>query len=262
MTRLRVLDLGRMRMDSRVMIGSGPSPFPPFVEVPISAYCIEHADGRALFDTGCHPQAMGPHGRWSAASQRDYPVTSGEECTLPHRLEEMGLGPNDFRVVVLSHLHSDHSGCLEFFRKAQIVVHADELAAVKRAYRRREDYDYAWRDTDAWLHSDLQWRPVRNDDGDLNLAAGVQILNLGRGHAYGMLALTVDLRETGRVVLASDAVYCAENLEKDNRPGWMIDRDGYQRALEKLKAENGQIWFGHDPRQFATLRKSTQGWYE
>ena len=248
-------------MASRVLIGAGPSPFPEQVEVPISAYCIDHPDGRVLFDTGCHPQAMGPEGRWSPDFQRDYPHIGGAECTLPHRLEQMGLGPNDFRHVVLSHLHSDHAGCVELFRKSRLIVHADERAAVQAAYRRRENDAYAWRDTEAWMKADLDWREVRSAEGDLDLAPGLRILNLGRGHAHGMLALSVALRDTGRVVLASDALYCAENLD-DVLPGWLVDRAGYRRGIARLRAEAGAIWFGHDPRQFATLRKSTEGWYE
>jgi glyoxylase-like metal-dependent hydrolase (beta-lactamase superfamily II) len=261
--KLHVLDLGRIRMDARVLIGDGPSPFPEQVEVPISAYCIEHPDGRVLFDTGCHPQAMGPDGRWSAAFQRDYPHLGGEECTMPHRLEQLGLGPDDFRHVVLSHLHSDHAGCTEFFKSSRILVHADEFAAVKEAYRRREDDAYAWHDTDAWLKADLNWALIRNADGDLDLATGLRILNLGSGHAQGMLALAEDLSEAGRVILASDALYCAENLQ-GALPGWLVDRDGSQRTVDRLRrlGRDAQIWFGHDPRQFANLRKSTEGWYE
>ena len=128
--KLYVLDLGRLRMHSKVLIGQGPSPFPEIVEAPVSAYCIDHPDGRVLFDAGCHPDAMGPNGRWPAEFQSDFAYLGGEECALPHRLEQLGLGANDFRYVVLSHMHADHAGCVEFFRKSQLIVHADELAAV------------------------------------------------------------------------------------------------------------------------------------
>jgi len=263
--RLHVLDLGRLRFDSRLLIGSGSAPFPESVEVPVSAYCIDHPDGRVLFDTGCHPQAMGPNGRWPAAFQRAYPHFGGEECSLPNRLAEMGLGPNDFRFVVLSHMHNDHAGCVELFRKSRIIVHADELAAAQDAYRRNEDDAYCWRDTDAWIGADLHWSPVRPDGADRDLHPEVRILNLGRGHAFGMLGLAVALPETGAVVLASDALYCAENLAgAEALPGWLLDRAGYLRTVARLRdlAADAQIWFGHDPRQFATLRKSSEGWYE
>jgi len=32
--------------------------------------------------------------------------------------------------------------------------------------------------------------------------------------------------------------------------------------IRGLRARGAQIWYGHDPRQFATLRKSTEGAYE
>jgi N-acyl homoserine lactone hydrolase len=113
------------------------------------------------------------------------------------------------------------------------------------------------------LKRDLDWRLVEEHDGDQTLARGVTVLNLGSGHAFGMLALSVDLAETGRVILASDALYCAENLQ-GQLPSAVIDPHNYRRTVQRLRglAANAQIWFGHDPRQFATLRKSTEGWYE
>lgn len=263
--RLHVLDLGRLRMDARILIGAGPLPFPELVEAPISAFCIDHPDGRVLFDTGCHPQSMGPRGRWPQDYQRDYAHLGGEECCLPHRLEQLGLGPDDFRYVVLSHMHSDHAGCTEFFRRSRIIVHADEFAATLAAYKDRDESVYGWQDTNACLAADLDWRPVASGEGDLSLHDEVRILNLGSGHAAGMLGLSVDLPEAGRIVLASDAIYCAENLLERRPPRWLADEAGYERTLARmdaLAAAGAQIWYGHDPRQFATLRKSTVGGYE
>lgn len=263
--RLHVLDLGRLRMDARILIGSGTLPFPEMVEAPISAYCIDHPDGRVLFDTGCHPQSMGPQGRWPQDYQRDYAHLGGEGCCLPHRMEQLGLGPNDFRYVVLSHMHSDHAGCVEFFAKSRIIVHRNEFDATLEAYKQRDESVYGWQDTDACLAAELDWRQVADGEGDLSLHDEVRILNFGRGHAAGMLALSVDLSGEGRVILASDAVYCAENLLERRPPRWLADVAGYDRALDRLQSLAGigaQIWYGHDPRQFAALRKSTEGWYE
>jgi glyoxylase-like metal-dependent hydrolase (beta-lactamase superfamily II) len=264
--KLHVLDLGRLRMRSSVLVGSGPSTFPELVEVPISAYCIDHPDGRVLFDTGCHPQAMGPRGRWPAAFQRDYAHLGGEECTLPNRLEEMGIGPDDIRYVVLSHLHSDHAGCVEFFRKSQLIVHADELAGAIASYKANEDRGYSWKDIDAWMRAPLTWRRLTQEDGDVAIHDEVRILNFGRGHAHGMLGLSVRLPASGEIVLASDAVYCAENFgEMPVMPGWVEDAAGYRRAIGRLAAlsrDGAAIWFGHDPRQFATLRTAKDDWYE
>ena len=36
-------------------------------------------------------------------------------------------------------------------------------------------------------------------------------------------------------------------------------------TLDRIRAwprAGAQVWYGHDPRQFATLRTSAEGWYE
>jgi glyoxylase-like metal-dependent hydrolase (beta-lactamase superfamily II) len=48
-------------------------------------------------------------------------------------------------------------------------------------------------------------------------------------------------------------------------PGWVEDAAGYRRAIGRLAAlsrDGAAIWFGHDPRQFATLRTAKDDWYE
>lgn len=263
--KLHVLDLGRLRVPGSLLTGSAPSPFGERVEIPVSAYSIEHPDGRVLFDAGCHPQAMGPNGRWPLEAQRDYGHLGGEECTLPHRLEQLGLGPDDFRYVVLSHLHSDHAGCVEFFRKSQLIVHAAELQAAVEAHKAHDDRAYAWKDTDAWIGAPLDWRRIDAGEGDLDLHDEVRLHNFGSGHAFGMLGLSVRLAEIGQVMLVSDAVYCAENLQGVALPGWMHDEPGYRNTLDRIRVmanAGADVWYGHDPRQFASLRKSTDGWYE
>ena len=132
--KLRVLDLGRVLTDrnflvanSTVVTPSEPDASSQVVEIPISAYLIESDEGYVLYDTGCHPDCMGPDGRWTQAHQKVGPFISGEECSLPSRLRELDLTPDDMRWVVLSHLHNDHAGCIEFFSKAELIVHEDEF---------------------------------------------------------------------------------------------------------------------------------------
>jgi hypothetical protein len=95
----------------------------------------------------------------------------------------------------------------------------------------------------------------------------VTILNFGSGHAFGMLGLHVQLPETGGVILASDAIYCSQNYGPPVKPpGILYDSLGYVRTVERIRrlaeATKSQVWFGHDAEQFATLIKSTEGYYE
>ena len=272
--RLFVLDLGRMRMARRSFFGDLADDDPSASETvtfPISAYLIEGPDGHVLYDTRCHPDAMKPHGRWSDSFKRLFPWSpspAGEACHLPNRLEPLGLGPGDIRQVVLSHMHSDHAGCVEFFRKSRVIVHRAELD-VALAYHQRRDSDssYAWKDTDQWLRGDTNWRLVENHEQELSLTDTVTLLNWGAGHAAGMLGLDVSLDETGRVILASDAVFTTENFGPTARPaGYPVSAANAARTVEAIRARaqrmNARVWFGHDMNQFMSLRKSTEGWYE
>ena len=52
--------IARWQLASR----TNPRPVGEFVEFPVAAYLLDRPEGRILFDAGCHPQAMGPEGRW------------------------------------------------------------------------------------------------------------------------------------------------------------------------------------------------------
>src|SRR5215218_168450 len=60
---------------------------------------------------------------------------------LPMQLEQLNITMGDIDVVVISHLHLDHCGCLDFFRGTKaaqrgIIVHASELPhALKVTHR-------------------------------------------------------------------------------------------------------------------------------
>ena len=68
---LFILDLGRMEMARSLLVQqrrrapeSGGAPAAGRVSIPIAAYCLDHPEGRLLFDAGCHPEAMDRGGRW------------------------------------------------------------------------------------------------------------------------------------------------------------------------------------------------------
>jgi glyoxylase-like metal-dependent hydrolase (beta-lactamase superfamily II) len=211
---------------------------------------------------------MGPGGRWPQEFQRNFPWRGSEECHLPSRLEQLGLGPDDLRYVVLSHLHNDHAGCIEYFRKSRMLVHEDEFAAAVRAYALHDRTGpYIWQDTDHWIRQEHDWRLVTRDEGDLDLNDNVRILNWGSGHAHGMLGLHVSLPASGKIILTSDAVYCAANYGPPARlSGVFCDSIGYLRTIDRIRAlaeqTSSQVWFGHDLEQFRMLTPSTTGWYE
>ncbi len=273
--RMHVLDLGKLRLDKNFMVANStvatarnPNPPGQVIDIPVSAYYIEHPDGNVLFDTGCHPDWGGPGGRWPQATQEIFPVIGGEECMLPARLEALGVGPDQIRHVVLSHLHCDHAGCVEYFRRSNLVVHEDEFAGAYTHFALRDHgTPYIVNDLERWSRLDLHWRRVGRKEPDQDLVEGVRLLNFGSGHAYGMLGLQVSLRSQAGVLLVSDACYTAGNYGPPMKPpGISHDSVGFARTIERIRAlatgKGAEVWFGHDAAQFETLRKSTDGCYE
>jgi glyoxylase-like metal-dependent hydrolase (beta-lactamase superfamily II) len=246
-------------MDSSLLVAGRPEGHA--VSVPVSAYVVEHPDGNILFDTGCHPRAMGPDGLWPSAFQRDFAWTGGAECHLINRLAALGLGPRDFAAVVLSHLHNDHAGCVEFFAGVPLIVHRDELAAALAACDAGDDSAYVSAETARWRGAALAWRPITTD---LRLNDIVTVLSWGGGHAAGMLGLHVSLPAAGELILASDALYCSDNFAPGfHRPGVLVDPAGWDRTARHIAALaerlGAAVWFGHDSAQFAALPRSRDG---
>lgn len=273
-----VLDNGRMKMDKNFMVSmhdpaSSQDPHKPntLVEFPVYTVLIDHPDGKVLFDTACHPDGMGENGRWPSAIQNLLHFTAevdGQDCHLHSRLEEIGMDPREIDYVVVSHLHLDHSGCLELFTNAQIIVHQDEFNAALVHYAHNRDADgFIWADIDAWIRSNLTWRIIKSEEDNLTLLDGIEILNFGSGHSYGMLGLKIEMAGSNNIILASDAVYSAENYGPPARlPATLYDSIGYMKTIERIKklsaASKADVWFGHDGEQFSTLIKSTDGYYE
>jgi N-acyl homoserine lactone hydrolase len=276
--KLHVLDLGKLRLDKNFMVANttvatarNPNPRGAVIDIPVSAYYIEHPDGNILFDTGCHPDWSGPNGRWPAEGLQElFPHIGGEECMLPARLDMMGIGPDNVAYVVMSHLHCDHAGCLEYFRKSKIIVHEDEFAAAFRQYGLQDHASpYALKDLEAMVKAQLHWREIGREEPDQNIVEGVRLLNFGSGHARGMLGLQVTLRSQPGVILVSDACYTAENYGPAAKlPGIAYDTLGIVRTVKRIQALAGDagaaVWFGHDIEQFNSVRKATsgEGFYE
>ena len=84
-----------------------------WVKSPVYYVLIENEEGTILFDTGCHPEAMTK--RWDMGNRKRTPVALEEGHFVVNALAGLGYRPDDITWVVVSHLHEDHAGGLEFF---------------------------------------------------------------------------------------------------------------------------------------------------
>lgn len=272
--KLYVMDCGRIENDLGCLIGLphqatiyDKNPKADWVQVPIWTVLIEQNGKRILMDTACNPES---EKRWHNSLWIRTPYYATEERHFPNVLKRMGLTPKDIDYVVMSHLHVDHGGCLEMFSGsgAEIIVHEDEFMNALKLYALNRDMGpYIRKDIEGWLNADLNWKLIPRDAQDFELEKGVKVLNLGPGHCFGMLGLQVDLEKTGTVILPSDALNVKENMGPPIvTPSSVYDSIGYRktaaRIYELAKQTNGQVWFGHDIKQFETLVTSDNGYYE
>src|ERR1700746_2224954 len=121
------------------------------ITVPVPVFLIEHPKGRALFDTGLHPDCRhDPEGRLGTrlASLFRIGFDGGERGgAVSARLEAIGPDPARIDLVINSHFHFDHVGGNALIPNATMLVQRreweagmDPEAAARRGFNRR-DFD-------------------------------------------------------------------------------------------------------------------------
>lgn len=245
---MNVLNGGRLRMRKSVYVPDAERN--ETVELPVACVLLRHGQGNVLFDTGCHPDtATDAAARWGTMAKAMVPIGAADNHVL-HGLAELGLVPDDIDVVVNSHLHSDHCGCNEFFRRATMVCHRLELEAAQGADALQRGYIPA-----DWQHP----MPTEALDAERDLFGDGRITLLPLpGHTPGSLGALVALDRDGSFLLAADAVALRVNLERELMPRNTFDPEQAMRSLQQIKriqASGATVIFGHDAAQWDELRK-------
>ena len=247
--KLYLIPLGTCDVDKGVVLtpGSGDG---ERVIIPIVAYLIETDDGqRILVDSGMHRKHIAdPDATFGGRPfARFITPIMGPEDELTNRLGELGLTPKDIDILISTHFHFDHAGNHGDFGASRIVA-------------QRTAYEFALANParfphDIWNLPNLDYELI---DGDLEIAPGVTLLE-SSGHVPGHMSVLVRLRETGPVLLAIDAIYTRETLEREIWSGYH-DPETARRSGVRLatiaEREGALLVFGHDPAQWAGLRRS------
>lgn len=236
------------------------------VYIPVPSFLFVHPDGLVLFDTACDPEGMSKN--WPEYNKQVSPLIAEEDEYLPARLSQLGISPEDIKYVVMSHLHTDHAGCLKMFKNAEVFVNELELMETLKQYAIREYKPaYIASDIKGWLEAELNWHLIDPAVKEYELLPGLTIVNFGSGHTFGMLGLLVELPKSGNFLLVSDALYTKENMGPPVKlAGLVHDTPGYVRTAELIQEYAGvhhaAILFGHDTEQFESLVTSAEGFYE
>jgi N-acyl homoserine lactone hydrolase len=213
--------------------------------LPIRAWLVEHPDGLLLVDTGENARAGQPgyFPAWHPYYRRCVKLHVTPDDEIGPQLRALGVSPDDVRWVVLTHLHTDHAGGLEYFPRAEIVVSrrewrfATSAAGLVNGYPRRR-----W---PSWLD------PTLAEPGPF--IDGVTLLDT-RGHTPGHISVLVD----DRYLIAGDASYTEQLMLEGALDGVAPDPKAYRATLTRLQAlvaRQPTVYLPtHDPEAVARLQ--------
>jgi N-acyl homoserine lactone hydrolase len=249
-----------LKLARALLLGSAPN------VVPVPAFLIRHPSaGAILVDTGLHPSIAtdGKQNFGGAGNRVGKPtLENGED--VPAQLRGRGLDPNEIPVVVMTHMHIDHTSAISEFPQSTIVVSETEWKAAATGARpllngyRRPHFDYAfdYRTIDfdrAGIASYASFGRTFDlfGDGSIHLA-------FTPGHSAGHMSVVCRL-ERDDFVIGGDTTYMAAQLDGDlalqPRP---FDAHNLRRSLQELRLfrsqfPNAVITPGHDPDFYAKL---------
>lgn len=220
----------------------------PYMRGPVPSYLIDHPRGRALFDTG-----MGIRFRRDleqALPPDKFGLQWFEGMDIATRLRAIDVDPMTIDWIVNSHLHIDHCGGNIHFPNATLIVQRNELEAADA-------------NEVAGLYAEQDYRtgqPVKLIAGEHDLFGDGSVSIVPTyGHTPGHQSVIVRLK--GReVLLAGDCCYTERNLDTMVLPKATVDLElGMEtyRRLDRLRASGTHILFGHDGRQWTTVREGS-----
>lgn len=215
-----------------------------------NCYLIKHANGWMLWDSGLSDAlldktANGPRGMQMSRSK-----------TLIGQLADLGVSPDQIKVLAFSHAHQDHIGNANLFTHATVYLQSSEYAAMFGPTPEKFGFAPA-------TYQGLKADTMHQIDGDYDVFGdgSVEILSTP-GHTPGHQSLLVHLPRTGAVILSGDAAHFQENFDLRRVPAFNYNVDQSKQSMDKLAAvmqdEHAQLWINHDAEQSARLKHAPE----
>ncbi|MFK7755233.1 MAG: MBL fold metallo-hydrolase [Sedimentitalea sp.] len=237
---LFVLDYGLFR------VHSGPR------DIGLCGYLIRTDAGEnVLIDTGL-PAKYAHTSAQATAQDRLGSFGQVLSCTpenLPEaQLARAGVRLDQITLMIQSHTHIDHIGGIDLCPSAPMVIASAERALPRPLY---------WGDVQP-----INWpqRDYIQIDQDSQIGPGFEVL-LCPGHAPGQLAFLIDLPNTGAGLLTSDAISRPGEVDEAFAGSWDEAQACHHgaRLLDRARARDATVIFGHCPAQWQTIAKAPDG---
>lgn len=198
------------------------------------AWYIKGSNPKILVDTGA---------RASTFREKGAPET--DLISVENGLARLGLKPVDIDIVILTHLHCDHTELGYLYKKAKFIVQKKELEYARHPHP-----------IDARLYDKRYFESLNFEimDGDMEISSGIGIF-LTPGHTPGGQSVEIDTA-AGKVIITG---FCCtldtfKQTEEMKRWGWEVTtplihhdvREAYDSVL-KVKRRADIILALHAP---------------
>src|SRR5580692_659581 len=206
------------------------------IQFVFSCYLIKHGDEYMLWDTG-HAMTM---------------PNVAPKVSVVDQLAKGDVKPDQIKFVGISHYHADHTGQIDSFPKATLLIGAKEWEAITNP---KPAAGVNFKPFEGWIKGDnkVEPQPIDKDVfGD-----GSVIMLRTPGHTPGHHSLLVKLPQTGNVVISGDAVHFRENFDNNGVPAFNFDRAETLASIGRMKkiVENfkATLIIQHDARDIGKL---------
>jgi len=212
------------------------------LRAPLLAYVVRHPGaGTLLIDTGLHPGAAtdlrGDYGRLMGTMFRSLEPA---EPDFAAQLRARGVEPGEVELVVMTHLHVDHTGGMRLLPRARFACDRAEWAEARGrgaplkgyaaghlpAAERMRLLDLR---ADGVAHGPFRRTLDLFGDGSVRLVSTP-------GHTPGHLSVLLRLAGGRELLVVADAAYTLRSIEAQALPFFTADDEAYRRSLAELKA--------------------------
>jgi N-acyl homoserine lactone hydrolase len=184
------------------------------IQFVFSCYLIKHGDEYMLWDTG-HAMTM---------------PNVAPKVSVVDQLAKGDVKPDQIKFVGISHYHADHTGQIDSFPKATLLIGAKEWEAISSP---KPAQGVNFKPFESWIKGDSKVEPQPIDKdvfGD-----GTVIMLRTPGHTPGHSSLLIKLPQMGAVIITGDAVHFRENYDSVGVPSFNYDRAQTVASIERLK---------------------------
>ncbi len=225
---------------------------PPGTMIDISAYAhlIKHGDTWMMFDTSTNDIiATMANGFGGAANGIRWIKTPAQ--TMTAQLKLVGITPADIKLIGISHNHPDHTGNINLFKNATVLIQKLEYEQAMENGGNPQGPPNMPGSVFERNH------PVSLLDGDYDVFGdGSVLLFYVGGHTLGSQVCLVHLKNTGYVLLSGDAVHFRSNLDtrriprielSDDKNHWLWSVPlAFERVQALMNYYHAQLWVHHD----------------